>query len=328
MAKGDATRDPNLHLTPVPSVLGGEVLRNTKVHNDAVIDPLDSGTPSSVIDDVNAAVLHEYPEALGWELGTVLYPNGYGYEGPLTVTLPRGGSAELEVEELGLDMGELTFEQQAGRGSLVHDLAAYKTGVRIPPHDLTGLAVDEAWREDFAGDLRKVFPGVRSVTLYAEEFENGFFFSTSASGVNLSGTNDDDIDLSAFTDHIDTASAEFGDIGPDSEMTIDLVETGADPATTPFDITALTEDELDELEDLANNADTAIAALTSVLSDLSVEQRADFGFTDNGLEPGSDATLNASSDIIDQFTPFQRSDFGDLISARLWADRSAARAGA
>ena len=317
MAKGDATRDPNLKLTPVPSVLGGEVLRNTKVHNDASIAPLDSGTPSSAIDDVNAAVLNEFPEALSWEVCTVLYPNGFFYEGPLYVTLPHGGSVELEVEELGLDMGDLTHEQEAGRSSLVHDLAAYKAGVRIPPLNPDVPAVDEGWRTDFADDLRKVFPGVRSVTLHAEEFDDGFFFSTSASAVNLSGTNDNDIDLSAFTDHIDSASEEFGDIGPDSEVTIELI--------APFDITKLTDAEFEELDDLANS-DAGSVALTAVLSDLSPEQRANFGFSANGLEPGSNADLEAACDTIDMFAEQQRMDFGNLISARLWADRCTALA--
>lgn len=179
---------------------------------------IDELSRTSALDQVNAAVLEMFPEAASWEALTMEYDDGYYYESPLVITLADGSSQEIGEDELDVNLSDLTSEQGAGENSFVHSLTAYKGGFRTAI--LPERPEDDDWRSDLAEQIRAAYPDLHKVVLTTELWNNGFFFSTSATGYDADG-NESDVDLSEFEDGL-TEASEHSELGRNTDETIEL----------------------------------------------------------------------------------------------------------
>ena len=177
-------------------------------------------TNTSVLDQVNAAVLEMFPDAVSWEAQTTEYDNGYFYGSPIIVTAADGSAQEVGEDELNVDVSALSYEQQAGESSLTTDLSAYKGGLRTPAVDVPDEEEDD-WRENLADRFRTSFPELHKIVLHTELWDNGFYFSTEGTGVDYTG-NETLVDLSEFEDELTEASADV-ELGLNTEESIELV---------------------------------------------------------------------------------------------------------
>ena len=208
LANPDQTRQPNGEFGPAPE-------------NTAATIELPEAVTGR--DRIHEAILTEYPDATQWTVFTEEWDNGYFFTLPISVQLADGTTVQVDDSDLDDALSELSYEERPGQYEQTFSTASFKAGARAVAFEADDEDESTDWEGEFTNQLRDAHPDLARVILTTEEWDNGFYWSTTGEAYERGETEPSEIDLSDFEDLL-IGAASYGDLGRNSYVELSLVD--------------------------------------------------------------------------------------------------------